>query len=269
MKIMSYNIQNYENDWQTRIQLIADVINNAGADIVALNEVRGHFDGTANEAEVLQGALGGFWHLVTNEAMDYTPPQFQPPYVWEGLAILSREPYPMLQTGSLALEQAAGDFNRRIIQFASFQVGVSPFYVFNYHATLDDGPWYDANLQEVLNYVKNYPGPALLVGDLNQPHAEYLCGEGDVPPCVPPKLRPLESAGWQDLWMLYWDTPGHMDVGYTWPLGDNQSPSKRLDYQWATKNILDQFVSIEKLAEHPVNGKYLSDHAAVISEFNF
>ena len=267
MKIMSYNIQNYENDWQTRLQLIANLINDVGADIVALNEVRGHFDGTANEAEVLQGELGGFWHLLTNEAMDYIPPQFNPPYVWEGLAILSREQYPILQSGSLALEPAYGDANRRIIQFASFQNGGVPFYVFNYHATLADEPWYGENLQQVLSYIQNYTGPAFLVGDLNQPHEQYYCG--NVSPCVPPELTPLESAGWTDLWMDYWNSEGHMNVGYTWPLSATQPLTKRLDYQWVTQDLLTQFVSIEKIADEPVNGMYLSDHAALISEFNF
>jgi endonuclease/exonuclease/phosphatase family metal-dependent hydrolase len=267
MKIMSYNIQNYENDWQTRIQLIAKLINDVGADIVALNEVRGHFDGTANEAEVLQGEIGGFWHLVTNEAMDYTPPQFPSQDVWEGLAILSRQQYPIIQTGSLALDLASGDDNRRIVQFASFQNGGAPFYLFNYHATLADEPWYGYNLQQALSYVQNYPGPALLVGDLNQPHDEYYCG--NVSPCVPAELLPLEKAGWTDLWMNYWNTAGHMDVGYTWPLSATQPPTKRLDYQWATQDLLAQFVSIEKIAAQPVDGMYLSDHAALLSEFNF
>lgn len=265
MKIMSYNIQNYENNWETRIELIAQVINDAGADIVALNEVRGNFDDTANEAEVLRGALGGYWHLVVNEAMDYTPPLYQPPYVWEGLAILSREQYPFVQTGSLALKPTS-DKNRRIVQFASFLIGNKPLNLFNYHATLDDGQGYDDNMQEVRDYIKKYEGSKLLVGDLNQPHTPDYCG--DVAPCIPPKLQILDDDGWRDLWMLFWNVPGHENVGYTWPLSDDGPPTKRLDYQWATGDILDQFVSIERLAIEPVNGMYLSDHAAVISEFN-
>lgn len=269
MKLISYNIQNYERDWPARLPKITDLINKSGADIVALNEVRGRFDFCPNQAEQLAAALGGYWHVAVSQAMFYTPPDFNDtPPDWEGLAILSRQPYPMLQTGSLALTQAAGDNNRRIVQFASFRVRLDkPLYVFNYHATLNDGPDFDTNLKEVLAYTAAYDGYRLLVGDLNQPHQGNLCDA--TKPCVPPKLQPLEQAGWTDLWMQYWNQPNHSQVGYTWQLVGNQAPpSKRLDYQWVSgAALLKSFRSIDVFASTPVDGLYLSDHIGLISEF--
>lgn len=271
MKLISYNIENYENDWQTRINLIAKLIKDTDAGIVALSEVRGHFDGTPNEAEVLQGALGGFWHLAVSEAMDYTPPNFHSPYVWEGLAILSREDYPMIQTGSQALAMVSGDANRRIVQFASFEILGLSFYLFNYHATLGGEPGYGENLQAVLNYINetlgNAAGIALLVGDLNQPHEANFCG--DTYPCVPPELKLLEDAGWTDLWMNFWSSTNNSKVGYTWPLAEGEALSKRLDYQWATQDLMNLVTSIDIIGDQPVNGMYLSDHVALISDFSF
>ena len=69
-----------------------------------------------------------------------------------GVAILSRQHYPMVSTGSVALSQARGDANRRVVQHCSFNLFNSslPLTIFNLHATLDDGSGYDTNLQEVL-----------------------------------------------------------------------------------------------------------------------
>ena len=51
LRVLVYNIQNYEGNWPARLPIIAEAIEEAQVDIVVLNEVRGHYDGTANQAE--------------------------------------------------------------------------------------------------------------------------------------------------------------------------------------------------------------------------
>lgn len=264
MKIITYNIQNYEGDWNERLHLIADLINNAQPDIICLNEVRGLYDGTPNEAEQIQGLLeNGLWNLQVTQAAVYAgdnPPD------WEGLAILSRQDLLMVETGSLALKICSDTLNRRIVQFASFNLDGSGdlFYVFNNHLTTDSSSCYGDQLNEVIAFANKFTGSAVLVGDLNQPHEENLCGNV---PCVPTELNPLLNAGWVDLWMHAYKGVS-TEKGYTWQIGTGLSPTKRLDYIWARGDAVSQFLSIEDLGGDPVNGTYLSDHMAVMATLN-
>ncbi len=265
MKIITYNIENYEGDWRERLQLIADLLIGSGADIICLNEVRGMYDGSPNQGEYLQGLLNrtGDWNLLANMAAAYTsasPPQ------WEGLAILSREDLLMQQTGTVALTICASEpLNRRIVQYAGFDLDGSGelFYVFNNHLTTDTSDCYATQLNELIDYASQFNGPAVLVGDLNQPDQADLCGDT---PCVPDTLQPLIDAGWSDLWMQqYAGITG--EQGYTWKVGEGDTPSKRIDYIWARGTAVNTFVNIETLGASAVNGQYLSDHMAVMATF--
>eukprot|EP01094_Clydonella_sp_ATCC50884_P014846 TRINITY_DN25421_c0_g1_i1.p1 TRINITY_DN25421_c0_g1~~TRINITY_DN25421_c0_g1_i1.p1 ORF type:complete len:278 (+),score=79.57 TRINITY_DN25421_c0_g1_i1:209-1042(+) len=272
VRVLVYNIQNYEGNWQSRLPIIAEAIDGADVDIVVLNEVRGHYDGTANQAEELRGALYGYWHLNVCESMDYTPPFFPTPSEWEGVAIISRQHYPMLSNGSRALSTVSGDANRRVVQHASFQVYNSrlPLTIFNLHATLDDGAGYDRNLQEVLDYTREFEGPALLCGDLNQPHQANLCDTDG--PCIPPKLQPLVEAGWTDMWMAQAAADGNTDPGYTWKLTDSgAAPTKRLDYQWGNTALVAgaRLKSMQLFLDKPIDGHIMSDHAGVLAVYQF
>ncbi len=266
MKVITYNIENYGDNWDQRLPLIADLLINSGADIICLNEVRGLYDGAPNQAEQIQGLLNatGRWNLQVSMAAAYTsdnPPQ------WEGLAILSRQDLVMQQTGSMALTICDSEpLNRRIVQFAAFDLNGSGelFYIFNNHLTTDTGDCYTTELDEVISYAGQFNGSALLVGDLNQPAEDNLCG--DVP-CIPDKLQPLVDAGWSDLWMeQYQGVVG--EQGYTWKVGAGYTPSKRIDYIWARGNAVSALESIETLGADPVNGQYLSDHMAVMVTLN-
>lgn len=258
MKIITYNIENYENNWEDRLPLIANLLNDADADIICLNEVRGLYDGSPNQAEQIQGLLSGYWNLQVTMAATYTandPPQ------WEGLAILSKEDLPMVETGSEKLKVCSDTLNLRIVQFASFNYSNSDelFYIFNNHLTTDTTSCYTDQLIEVIDFAAQFDGDAFLVGDLNQPHEEDLCGNT---PCIPDELKPLVDAGWTDLWMQAYENVEE-EQGYTWQIGTNDIPSKRIDYIWARGNIVKNFDSIETLGGNPVNDQYLSDHKAV------
>jgi endonuclease/exonuclease/phosphatase family metal-dependent hydrolase len=104
MRLLSYNIWNYEGHWSTRRFLLADLIARLNPDIVALQEVRHSWRDLPgnNQARWLARQLG--YRAYFRPANVYIP---IPPIV-EGLAFLSRSPCDRLTWRSIPAFPSAG-----------------------------------------------------------------------------------------------------------------------------------------------------------------
>ncbi len=279
MKAVTLNLANYDDDsdWDQRAEMIAEVLIDLDADLVAFQEVRFNPDQPSTSASyqnmaeqvlhaIRQSEGGEAWEgttIVTQPAMYYpqidgeeNPWEYPQPSTdeddaqeWEGLTILSRDG--VFETGSVFLSQSEGctDNNRRITQYAATKGFDEPLHFFNTHFAFREEVCRESNAEETLAYMSRFDGFQLLVGDLN--------AEPD-----DPALQLLRDAGLVDLWQ---ELQGN-DPGYTYASDD---PTKRIDYCWANQALAVQATGIELIATQPAaNGVYASDHFGLCVTFD-
>ncbi len=256
-RVMTLNLNYYaakHGPWEARRALIADVIETAGPDVVALQAVSQEpgVENGLDQATQLAALLPDYRHVYFQPADAASPGEVAPAAV-HGSAFLSRLPF--AETNCLALTRCDGleDANKRVLLAASFDrdgsssagQGAAPGWgvqVFNAHFSWVFGQARQ-NLAETLPYVGAYAGPALMVGDFNQVPDGELWG-------------PLAAAGWTDTWAAL--RPG--DAG---PTFESDRPFMRIDYAWANSELAGRLQGIEVLARDE-NGVRLSDHAGLM-----
>jgi endonuclease/exonuclease/phosphatase family metal-dependent hydrolase len=245
MKVMTLNINFYGDrygDWPARKQLIRDVLDKAGPDVVALQAVRR--DPQVEYGEDQAAQLTTFFS--GSKYVAYQPAEAFPNGVSQGSAILSRLPIAEQDLLPLTLLPDREDTNRRIVQSALFELPTGPFYLFNAHFS-----WIaeqaEQNIADTLPWVNAVEGPAMLVGDLNTPPDS-------------PLLDRLRRSGWDDAWDLL--CPG--SDGYTYREGGELT--KRIDYAWVNQSLRDRVQTIERIADEPagVESVFPSDHAGLL-----
>ncbi|XP_070193785.1 uncharacterized protein [Littorina saxatilis] len=114
--VCTYNLWNVMFSWEIRMQYIANMVNQAGCDVLLLQEVRIHGDRSWSQALFLQRLLPKFQWAFTRLADKVTKPSDSYWTGWEGegLAVLSK-----LRTGEVRAEhlskpQYGSDANQRI-----------------------------------------------------------------------------------------------------------------------------------------------------------
>lgn len=253
MKIITYNIANYDDHpyWDTRVDMIADILIEHEPDLVAFQEVRFNPAQTSTEnsyQDMAQQVIDNIrmkkdesWinsTIITQPVMYYYKPGNSPHWqyprkenpnqFWEGKSIVSRT-QPIVEAGNLFLKmENASDANRRS---TCYVLDSERFYLFNSHFSYDTENAYENSRQtvEYMDRVTN-GAPHILVGDLNAKPTDKA-------------MEPLKDAGYIDLWSRLYPE----DNGYTESTGNLE---KRIDYMWASsQEIADKAKSIELLGD--------------------
>jgi endonuclease/exonuclease/phosphatase family metal-dependent hydrolase len=243
LKIMTLNL-NYDEPkhgpWPLRRALIHKVLQQANPDIVAFQAVRRNptVSSGIDQAAQLAGPEPGYPYVFFEPAMAYADG------ILDGSAILSRIPFAGKETLRLSRRPGTDDPAARVVLKASFDLPSGPFTLFNAHFSWVT-PQARENVQETLPFIAPVAGPALLVGDLNNP----------------PDAEPLSvfcEKGWCDVWAtLHAHTPG-----YTF---ESHQPAIRIDYGWANP-ALKPHLLMAKILETPVNSDNIrfSDHLGLL-----
>ncbi len=242
-KVMTFNINYYGTKygpWSVRRQLIADAIQEAAPDVVALQAVKQApgVHSAFNQAAQLTELLPEYHYVV-----------FQPSIAYggglaDGSAFLSRVRISRWDYFKLTLHPNPEDTNPRIVLHATVDLPDGPLHLLNAHFS-----WVEregqSNVREALPYVNSFARRAILIGDMNaSPNAEHL--------------NLLRRAGWSDLWEQL--RPG--EDGCTF---ESAEPKLRIDYAWASGSIKTKVKDIKVVAGClGPQGERCSDHMGLL-----
>ena len=247
LKVMTLNLNYYvarHGPWDVRREIIREAIQAAAPDIIALQAVREDPQVVRglDQASQLRQALPEYKHIVFHSAMEFEDGSVG------GSAFLSRLRIAEADHIELTLLPGLEDNNRRELMHARFDLPEGPLHLFNaYLSWVEKQTRY--NLREILPYLRMFKGPALLLGDMNTPAGTDI-------------LKPLEEAGWVDLWSkLRPDEPG-----YTFEAGE---PKIRIDYAWANPDLAPKAAGIDLIANtQDERGARPSDHYGLLVSLN-
>lgn len=235
--VVTLNI-NYDGEkhgeWERRQALIAQAVDRASPDVVALQAVvqQPNQDGGLDQLEQLARLLPAYRHL------EFVPAEVLPGGTIHGSAFLSRLPFAAREELPLSLRPGLDDTNQRVVIHARFDLPGGPLHLFNAHFSWNPEQAKD-NLDEALPFIDSINDPALLAGDFNIPPESDL-------------LDVLRQAGWQDAWEKL--RPG--DPGATF---EADNPRLRIDYAWANPALAPHLRAIERVRSEG-EGIRMSDH---------
>lgn len=202
VRVMTYNIKHAEESG-LELARIADVIGEAGADIVGLQEIdmgTRRSDGQ-RQASAL-GALTGLGNVYFGESFPFDGGSY-------GVAILSR--WPLANASTVRLDthtKVADGYEPRIAVVADVVAGGRTFTFATLHASLHDEE-HDGNARALLAALGTRARRAIVTGDFNEKPEETI---GDA----------LVGAGLTDAFH-----EKHRFFGYTIP---SRFPTKRIDF---------------------------------------
>jgi endonuclease/exonuclease/phosphatase family metal-dependent hydrolase len=166
LKIMSYNIWNYNEPWKDRRKLIVDTILEADPDVVGLQEIRD--DRKFNPVGQDQAR-----QIAERTGFDY---QYQPAMIYsrtprsaEGLCIMSRHPIDSTSYGELTKSpDDERDFHQRIVLNGTISLPLGALEFFVTHFSLSS-EMRIRNAVELLQFVNTFNSnlPKFIVGDFN------------------------------------------------------------------------------------------------------
>ncbi|MGJ9458047.1 endonuclease/exonuclease/phosphatase family protein [Oceanobacillus sp. CF4.6] len=205
VKVMSYNIYHGVGlDGELDLERIAELIQNADADIIGLQEVdrfygdRSDFqDQTKELAKLLD------YHYVYGANLNLDPAEGQEENRQYGTGILSK--YPIIDSENIFLS-SFGNEQRGLLRTKINLKGVHVNF-FNTHLGLNV-PERDTQVEEIIEVTSSIEDPSILVGDLNaEPDSE--------------EFQLLLNKG------NFVDTFAEVENSNTFPVVD---PTKRIDY---------------------------------------
>ena len=166
LRLMSYNIWNYNEPWAERRKLIVDTILEADPDVIGLQEIRD--DRRFNPVGQDQAR-----QIAERTGFDY---QYQPAMIYsrdprsvEGLCIMSR--HSIDSTSYVELTKESGDerdFHQRIVLNGTVSLPLGDFEFFVTHFSLSSAMRI-RNAVELLQFVSTFNShlPKFVVGDFN------------------------------------------------------------------------------------------------------
>jgi len=251
LKIMSYNIWNYNEPWKDRRKLIVDTILEADPDVVGLQEIRD--DRKFNPVGHDQAR-----QIAERTGFDY---EYQPAMIYsrtprsvEGLCIMSR--HSIDSTSYIELTRSPSDerdFHQRIVLNGTVALPVGSLEFFVTHFSLSPEMRVN-NAVELLQFVNTFNShlPKFIVGDFN-------CTPDELPIRILTGMESVEDqmtiGNFVDLWEE--TCPGAGTYAFT-------HDERRIDFifmipsPWAEANVKD--VTILNKNEE---GLFASDHSAV------
>jgi endonuclease/exonuclease/phosphatase family metal-dependent hydrolase len=252
VKVMTFNIWNYNRPWTARRRLIADLIGREQPDVVALQETRHdrRFERGKGQGEQL-GELTGY-HCTFAVGQVYVPVL----RVDEGLTILTPGEPASVTVRRLTMHlKERDDHDQRICVAVSLEANGKRVHIFDTHFSLSPVARLD-NALEVVQFVDETAGgePAVVMGDLNaEPDsAPIRCLTGS---------EEIEgrSAAFLDCWVAIHPN----EAGYTYASFD---PVRRIDYVLA-RNIV-RVREARLVGDASENGVFPSDHLGIVVELD-
>lgn len=244
MKIMTLNLNFCESThgpWPVRRELIVEAIRQHTPEVVAFQAVRKDVPSEHGRDQATQVAdrLPEFKHVLFVAAADHEDGK------QDGSAFLSRVAFEHVEHTVLDLgakpDEAEDQAPRVVVCARMTSPALSIFnshYSWSYRQAV-------SNVTEALSYMRQVPGAAVLVGDLNTSPDSDL-------------MRRLATEGWTDVW-------AHLrphDAGYTF---ESNAPDKRIDYVWTTGDLVSSLKAIDLVKEWPnAHGARLSDHLGLV-----
>ncbi|AZU62304.1 endonuclease/exonuclease/phosphatase family protein [Neobacillus mesonae] len=232
VKVMSYNIHHgVGEDGVLDLGRIAQMIEEANADIIGLQEVDNHWSSRSDfqdQAKKLADRLGMFYTYAAN--LDLEPINPGEPRRQYGTAILSK--YPILKSVNHQLSKIGNTEQRGLLE-ASINVKGNHFHVYNTHLALTSAER-QIQIEEIINIASRSEGPKVILGDLN---------------ATP------ESNEMKLLYSNYQDTFAEENKANTYPA---INPTKRIDYIFSSNNL-------ETKVARVIN-TLASDHLPIMTE---
>lgn len=294
LSLLSYNIQNLENPWRQRLNMIAKIVGRLQPDVIALQEVRmdetkhtqydlehehdehfghhqmrhlfGAFRVFPYKSHVFQPAMS-YLHSVVNNRNEN---KFVASRSEEGLAIISqytidKHSYHLLSRNMSQLWST----HQRILLQAEWMINTTKVQLINTHLNLED-EIRQVNWKEIVHHVdslfSNEPLIQIICGDMNQEYVDMGSEQQKY------SANALGYPMWRDAWIEYC-TPRHMCTtasGLTF--STNEHYRKRIDYVFFRSNIPDlelkQFEIVGKNADPQLN-LFASDHMGVFVDFKW
>jgi len=238
LRFMTFNIQHgVGGDGRLDLARTGQVIRDAGADVVGLQEVDRHYgarSGFADQAGWLAGELG--MHVVYGANKDFRPATRGGDRRQFGNAILSA--FPIADWENLHLPRSSGHEQRGLLRARIDVDGVS-WQVYATHLQHDD-PGERLIQARAARHLLGAPERTVLLGDLNaQP--------------TTPEVRALTDV-LVDTWGAAGDGPGHTSASPT--------PSQRIDYILQSRDTGTRAAAV--LTSAPAS--IASDHLPVIAD---
>lgn len=279
LKVVSYNIWNFEKPYHKRMDMIAHQLSELNPHIIGLQEVRlsdhEYPDKTHQGATITDLARRlyshGYEHWVWRPAMLYTSVTGN--QTFEGLAFFSQYPITDFEARPLTRDdKGRDDYHQRIALRVEVKTAIGTVNVFNTHFSLEQSSR-DINCVELRDWMHYYAlhGPTLLMGDLNAERSaskgiQYLLGETQIAVSTgflkdsfdwvlrnaPSSAEADESDDLESIWTF---TTLHA------------KPKKRIDFVLYTPNHLE--VALATVLENKFADTKIqpSDHRAVVVEF--
>lgn len=255
--ILGLNIWNYNEPWPVRRELIAQMIQEAVPDLVALQEMRYHStyaEDPRHQADQLLSRLQGY-QAIWQPAMYYAPSEANGGIRWEGLAILSRLPIVDHRHIRLSRDpEDPRDSHQRIVLGVRAITSHGPLWLFTTHLSLSARAR-ERTIVEMSDFVRETAGQELfaITGDLNARPYElpirFLCGEATL-------------NDHQVRWIDAWQSRYPQVAGYTHSAWE---PNQRIDYLFVP--CADMIRDITIVGEEPnAEGIYPSDHLGLYAK---
>ncbi|TBL80558.1 endonuclease/exonuclease/phosphatase family protein [Paenibacillus thalictri] len=166
VNVLSYNIHHgVGEDGKLDLARIAGVIKQAGAEIIALQEVDKHWSERsqyADQAQTLAELLD--MHCVFAANLDRAPAEGRTQRRQYGLALLSK--YPIAASSHHALPKLEEDSEQRGLLQATIQVGAATVHVYSVHLALSVEERLLQN-QKIVEIAQGQSGSHIFMGDFN------------------------------------------------------------------------------------------------------
>jgi len=256
MKVMSYNIWNFNSDWETRKQLIVNTVKQYQPDIIGFQEIRFKYDSVNRNQLMQMGELLPNYNYVYQPAMRYDTEA-------EGVGIMTLYPIVYTNFTDLKFTPDTPDRNKRIALRGLLDTPHGPFDFFVTHFSYAKGAGQMQNAVDLLNFmdltVQEHPSQ-VVVGDFNiYPDSvgptDFLTGKR----AFRGKMGNLRDA---------WESIHGKDDGFTfsnlpWSPG-LQNRADRILYRGAIAPL-----TVERVGEYkPAEQEPASDHLAVLADFH-
>jgi endonuclease/exonuclease/phosphatase family metal-dependent hydrolase len=253
VKLLGWNIWNYNRPWWVRRERLVAVIKAEQPDVVALQETRHDFRYVRGRGQGEQLAELTGYHPISRVGQIYVPI----PRVDEGLTILIlKRPIAAFERRLTMHRREPKDWNQRICLGVTVEVEGGQIDVYDTHFSLSPAAR-QTNALEVARFVREQSGgrPAILTGDLNAEPASspirFLLGQ---------EALGGETGDFVDCWVqANGDAPGYTDPSW--------DPAVRIDYILG-RNLPGPVRAVRLVGAEAQDGIYPSDHLGIVCELD-
>lgn len=262
LRVLTWNVWGHFGPWQERWPAIVAIVRDVAPDVICLNEVWGHEDGS-DQGRELADALG-YFHVYGSGGPREDRTRF-------GNAIVARSK--VLDCERRMLPIATGQEPRLVIRAGlDTPGGAAQVYCTHLSWEFESSDLRQQQVRALAAFVKELHqpdgAPPIVCGDLNADPSsdEVRMLTGHSAPAV-------EGLVFQDAWRI----AGDGSAGYTWNrrnphLRNPVWPDRRLDYilvGWPRDTRFGTVDSCRLAGTEPINNTQPSDHFAVVADLSW